>query len=143
MASAHRQDSGGGGMNTHVVDGPGFHIRFDDEADYLRAYVFDGTDSLEVSMALWRRLGEECLAGRHKRLLVLEDLASSVAVQDLEPVVDAMFEAGLAQVRVAFIEMRGDFTNHEYCEILCRERGMNKRVFTNEKEAVRWLVFGD
>jgi hypothetical protein len=130
-------------MNPRFFDGPDYRIRFDDESGYLRAYVFGGTDSLEISMHVWRRLADECRAGQHKRLLVLEDLAASVAVQDIEPLIDVMFDAGLAQVRVAFIELRGDFSHNEHCEILCRERGMVNRTFSNEKDAVRWLVFGD
>ena len=36
--------------NTRVVEGPGFRICFDDEPDYLRAYVFDGADSQAFSL---------------------------------------------------------------------------------------------
>ena len=45
--------------NTRVMAGPGFRVCFDDEPDYLRAYVFDGSDSLEVSSAMWQILGDE------------------------------------------------------------------------------------
>ena len=76
--------------NTRVVNGPGFRICYDDEPDYLRAYVFDGTDSQDVSIAMWRMLAGECHALGASRLLVLEDLLSTVEVAEIEGVIDAM-----------------------------------------------------
>ncbi len=77
--------------NTRIVPGPGFRICFDDEPGYLRAYVFDGTDSQEVSIAMWHMIAAECDAVQASRLMVLEDLRSTVEMPDLEPVVDAQF----------------------------------------------------
>ena len=128
--------------NPRVVNGPGFRICFDDEPDYLRAYVFDGTDSLEVSCAMWRMLGEECRAVSARRLLVLEDLLSTVAVADIELVVAASYEA-VADVRTAFVELRDDIQASELGETMCLERGMAVRTFSNEIEARRWLIYGD
>jgi len=129
--------------NTRVVAGPGFRICFDDEPDYLRAYVFDGTDSLEVSSAMWRMLGDECRATGAQRLLVLEDLLSTVDVPDIRQVVDAMFDAGLAGVRIAFVELRDDIEGSELGESLCLEGGMTIRVVSQEPIARRWLIYGD
>ena len=61
-----------------VAEGRGFRIRFDLHPRYLRAYVHDGMDSLDVSIAIWRMLAEQCRAHRMKRLLVLEDLSGTV-----------------------------------------------------------------
>ena len=129
--------------NTRVVAGPGFRICFDDEPDYLRAYVFDGTDSLEVSTRLWQRLGEECRAVGARKLLVLEDLLSTVEVPEIDQVVDAIFAAGLGDVRLAFVELRDDIQGSEFGESLCLERGMVVRIFSQETQARRWLVYGD
>lgn len=128
--------------NTRIVAGPGFRIRFDDESGYLRGYVFDGTDSREVSMAMWSMLAAECRATGDTRLLVLEDLLSTVDPPEIESVVDSMCHAGLGGVRIAFVELRDDIQGSEYGEIMCRERGMDIRVFSNETEARRWLVYG-
>lgn len=129
--------------NTRVVAGPGFRICFDDEPDYLRAYVFDGSDSLEVSIAMWRILGEECRATGARRLLVLEDLLSTVEVPQIGQVVDAIFDAGLAGVRLAFVELRDDIEGSELGESMCLERGMSIRIFAQESPARRWLIYGD
>jgi hypothetical protein len=128
--------------NTRVVAGPGFRVCFDDEPDYLRAYVFDGTDSLEVSTAMWRMLGEECRATGARRLLVLEDLLSTVEVPEIAQVVDSIFDAGLGGVRMAFVELRDDIQGSEIGESMCLERGMTLRIFAQEPEARRWLVYG-
>jgi hypothetical protein len=128
--------------NTRVVTGPGFRICFDDEPDYLRAYVFDGTDSLAVSNAMWRVLGHECRTGAVRRLLVLEDLLSTVETMEIEQVVDTMFAAGLIDVRIAFVELRDDIQGSEIGETMCLERGMNIRIFSQETEARRWLIYG-
>ena len=128
--------------NTRVMAGPGFRVCFDDEPDYLRAYVFDGTDSLAVSTAMWRILGEECRAAKSTRLLVLEDLLSTVDVPEIGQVVDTVIESGLRDVRMAFVELRDDIQGSEIAESLCLERGMSIRIFSEESEARRWLIYG-
>lgn len=129
--------------NTRVAEGPGFRICFDDEPDYLRAYVFDGTDSQEVSIAMWRMLAAECEAKQATRLLVLEDLLSTVDVPEIEGVIEAMDAAGLGKVRMAFVELRDDIQGSEIGESMCLERGMTIRIFTQEAHARRWLIYGD
>ena len=128
--------------NTRVVRGPGFRICFDDEPDYLRAYVFDGTDSLEVSLAMWRIMAAECQATGSTRLLVVEDLLSTVDPAGIEMVVDAISSMSVAELRVAFVELREDIQGAELGEILCQERGIMGRVFSHEADARRWLLFG-
>ncbi|RZA18561.1 MAG: hypothetical protein EOP93_10930, partial [Lysobacteraceae bacterium] len=124
--------------NPRVAVGPGFRICFDDEPDYLRAYVFDGTDSLAVSVAMWGMLAAECRKQGADRLLVLEDLLSTVEGAEIDGVVDAMERAGLERVRIAFVELRDDIEGNELGEIMCRERGMTIRTFTQEPQARRW-----
>lgn len=128
--------------NTRVVPGPGFRICFDDAAGYLRAYVFDGSDSLDVSIAMWRMLADECEATEATHLLVLEDLLSTVDVPEIDAVVDAIFDAGLEKVRIAFVELRDDIQGSELAEIMCLERGMTIRLFSHEADARHWLLFG-
>lgn len=128
--------------NTRVVPRPGFRICFDDESGYLRAYVFDGIDSLDVSTAMWRMLGAECSTTGATRILVLEDLHSTVEVAEISAVVDAIQDAGLGAVKLAFVELRDDIQGSELAEIYCRERGMEARIFSLEDEARRWLLYG-
>ena len=127
--------------NGRVVEGPGFRIRYDDEPSYLRAHVFGGTDSVQVSVAMWRMLAAECSAVGATRLLVLEDLASTVEVQDIGAVVEGIAQAGMARTRTAFVELRDDVQGSELGEILLQERGITCRTFANEAEARHWLLY--
>lgn len=126
-----------------MVPGPGFRICFDQHPDFLRAYVFDGTDSLDVSLAMWRMLAAECEASSSTRLLVLEDLRSTIDRAGVEVVVEAISKLDVSTLRVAFVELREDIQGAEFGEILCMERGIKVRVFSHEADARNWLVYGD
>lgn len=128
---------------SRLIDGPGFRIRFDDEPGYLRAHVHDGTDSLEVSLAMWRMLGEECRVRAATRLLVLEELQGTVDTVNSGQIIDAMVEAGFIGVRIAFVELLDDIQGNEVAETLCLERGIITRIFSEENAARRWLLYGD
>jgi hypothetical protein len=128
--------------NTRVVNGPGFRICYEDEPGYLRAYVFDGTDSLQVSIAMWRMIVSECNAVGATRVLVVEDLRGTVDTADFDVLVEAILEAGLGRVRCAFVELRDDIQGSELVEIMLRERGIESRIFSSEDDARRWLVYG-
>jgi hypothetical protein len=126
-----------------IVEGPGFRIRFSNEDGYLRAHVFDGSDSQQVSIAMWTLLGEQCRLTGASRLLVLEELQETVEVGEIVPIIDAMQNSGLATVRVAFVELQDDIAGSEYGEILCLERGMTVHSFSDEGDARRWLLYGN
>lgn len=128
---------------SRIVDGPGFRIRYDNQPGYLRAHVYDGVDSRQVSVAMWRMLADECRANGATRLLLLEELRGSIDRGELEETIDAMDHAGLAAFRIAFVELLDDIEGNEYGEILCRERGIIVRVFSDEDTARRWLLYGD
>ena len=129
--------------NSRVLEGPGFQVRFDNERTHLRAHVFGGTDSLQVSLAMWQMLGAECQAVGATRLLVLEELEATVDVADIDLVIDAMASAGLASVRIAFVELLDDVEGNEHAEIVGLERGFVIRIFTREDPARHWLLYGD
>lgn len=128
--------------NARVITGPGFSIRFSDEPGYLRAHVFEGTDSLAVSIAMWQMLGEECHRAGATKLLVLEELQGTVDLEDVEQVIQAMVDAGFASVKIAFVELLDDIQGSEHGEILCLERGIVIHTFSSEHPAFRWLLYG-
>ncbi len=126
-----------------VIDGPGFKVRYANEQGYLRAHVYDGIDSRQVSVAMWTMLADECRVRGATRLLLLEELQGSVDRGEIEETIEAMDHAGLAAFRIAFVELLDDIEGNEYGEILCRERGIIVRVFNDEDSARRWLLYGD
>ena len=128
--------------NTRVVNGPGFKVCYEDEAGYLRAYVFDGTDSVDTSIAMWRMLAAEGAAVGATRMLILEDLVSTVGLEDLAAVIDGIESAGMGRFRSAFVELRDDIQGSELGEIMLQERGITIRIFSNETEARHWLLYG-
>ena len=128
--------------NTRVVNGPGFKVCYEDEPGYLRAYVFDGTDSVDISIAMWRMLAAEGAAVGATRMLILEDLVSTVELQDLATVIDAIESSGMGRFRSAFVELRDDIQGSELGEIMLQERGITIRIFSNETEARHWLLYG-
>ena len=127
--------------NTRVVNGPGFKVCYEDEPGYLRAYVFDGTDSVDISIAMWRMLAAEGGAVGATRMLILEDLVSTVGLDDLAKVIDAIEAAGMGRFRSAFVELRDDIQGSELGEIMLQERGITIRIFANENEAPHWLLY--
>lgn len=128
--------------NTRVVNGPGFKVCYEDEPGYLRAYVFDGTDSVDVSIAMWRMLASEGAAVGTTKMLILEDLVSTVELDDLAKVIDGIEAAGMGRFRSAFVELRDDIQGSELGEIMLQERGITIRIFSNENEARHWLLYG-
>ena len=129
-------------MAAQLLQGEGFKIQVEPHAGYLRAHVFDGTDSLQVSIAMWKMLGEQCRHYRAERLLVLEDLADTVEHADIDEVVRAMARFGFAGIRIAFVELRDDFPGNEHAEILAADHDIRVMVFSNETAARRWLLYG-
>ena len=129
--------------NTRVVNGPGFKVCYEDEPGYLRAYVFDGTDSVAISIAMWRMLAAEGAAVGATKMLILEDLVSTVGLEDLGTVIDGIEAAGMGRFRSAFVELRDDIQGSELGESMCLERGMVIRIFSQEPQARRWLIYGD
>lgn len=128
--------------NTRVVNGPGFKVCYEDEPGYLRAYVFDGTDSVAISIAMWRMLAAEGAAVGATKMLILEDLVSTVGLEDLGTVIDGIEAAGMGRFRSAFVELRDDIQGSELGEIMLQERGITIRIFSNENEARHWLWYG-
>ncbi|MFC7300957.1 hypothetical protein [Cognatiluteimonas weifangensis] len=126
-----------------LLQGEGFKIGVEWHGSYLRAHVFDGVDSLPVSIAMWTQLAELCRQYSAQRLLVLEDLEDTVEIVDIDRIIEAMLQLGFGDIRIAFVELRGDMSGNEHGEILAVERGVAVRVFGNETQARRWLLYGE
>lgn len=127
-----------------VLQGEGFKVEVEvnRHEGYLRAYVFDGTDSRAVSVALWALLGAQCRQYAMQRLLVVEDLEDTISTTDIDVVIDTMVDNGFAGIRTAFVELRDDYPVNEQGGILALEQGIIAQVFSNEIEARRWLLYG-
>ena len=86
---------------------------------------------------------EQCALHGVKRLLVVEDLASTVDRDDIDKVIDAMADFGFGGIRTAFVEMQDDIQGSELGQILASERGVTIHVTTDEVTARHWLMYGE
>ena len=129
-------------MKRHI-DGDGFQIELETQRNYLRAFVHGGEDSVEVSMAYWRLLGEACRSFAARRLLVVEDLVPWQASEsDFERVIEMTRRIGLDQVQVAYTSLQAPLDLNEMGVIVGMEKGMWMRLFSSERDAVLWLGTG-
>ncbi|MUV14474.1 hypothetical protein [Noviluteimonas gilva] len=127
----------------HDAQGHAFKVRFEQHHGYLRAYVHEGRDSLEVSTAMWHLLGQHCRTHGATRLLVVEDLDGTVPLEQIDDVIAAMADAGFAAIRTAFVELQDDLQGSEHGSILASERGVNVYVTNDEFVARHWLMYGE
>ena len=119
MAGAHRENPGGGRVIApilveHDAQGQAFKVRFEQHHGYVRAYVHEGRDSLEVSTAMWHLLGTHCRTHGATRLLVVEDLDGTVPLEQIDDVIAAMADAGFGAIRTAFVELQDDLQGSEH-----------------------------
>jgi hypothetical protein len=141
-----RQDPGGGGLTARpssVLEGDGFRINLESNPGFLRAHVTGGEDSLEVSLAIWRLLGNECRLRGASRLLVVEDLRGRLTPAEVGVMVETLYAEGFPDVRIAFVELAGSLAAGEHGEILAIELGFTVQAFSREADARHWLLYGD
>ncbi|HEY4555135.1 MAG TPA: hypothetical protein VIG68_01685 [Lysobacter sp.] len=130
-------------MDGELLQGDGFSVRIERQDGYLRAHVFGGRDSLEVSIAMWTLIAAQCRRLGERRLLVVEDLESALDVGEVEQLVEAVIDLGFRGMQVAFVDLRQTSGATEHGEILAVERGVSARVFSSERAARNWLHLGD
>ncbi|HWT16124.1 MAG TPA: hypothetical protein VN581_10100 [Patescibacteria group bacterium] len=131
-------------MTPQRIEGPGFTIDLEERADFLRAVVHGGEDTLAVSTAYWNLLGAECKRRRAKAILVVEDLDPwpDAGPEVFEAVTDAMVVAGFGDIRCAFVDLREEVEANEFGMIVGAGKGLTIMMFSNESYAERWLRFG-
>ena len=132
------------GRNTPaLLQGEGFRIDLQPQPGFLRAHVTGGEDSLAVSLAIWRLLGEECRARGTTHLMVVEELAGTLSLDEVGTMIETLHAEGFPDVRIAFVDLAGSLSVGEHGEILAIERGFAVQAFLHEAEARHWLLYGE
>ena len=126
-----------------VLEGEGFRIRLEPQPGFLRAHVDGGEDSLAVSLAVWRLLGEECRARGTTHLMVVEELTGTLSLDEVGVMIETLHAEGFPDVRIAFVDLAGNLSVGEHGEILAIERGFAVQAFPREAEARHWLLYGE
>lgn len=131
-------------MPTEYLHGPGFSIALDERPGFLHALVSGEEDTLAVSIAYWSAIGKVCQQRGARSILVIENLPpfDDPRPEVFEAVTDAMANAGLRGVRVAFVDAREEVQANEYGMLIGAEKGLSIMMFSNESYAERWLRFG-
>lgn len=127
----------------HCVRGDGFVLTFSWHGDHLRAQVDGEHDTFQISLGYWTLIAQECHRRAVQRVLVVENIVEAGNPIDLPQLVDAVVALGFRDIRVAFVDLiDAHLKAMEHGEILARERGIIGRVFSDERDALRWLRHG-
>ncbi|WP_166212608.1 hypothetical protein [Cognatiluteimonas telluris] len=108
----------------------------------LRAHV-DGDRTLESTLGYWQQIAQRNAQLHLRRLLVVDELeGDELAPEQWLALVESMVGSGLEHVRIAHAKPRG-VGQAEYCEIYANAAGFTARTFDDERQAERWLRYGD
>ena len=118
-------------------------MAFEDRPGFLKATVSGPRDSLDISLAYWQAIADECSQRGRAKVLVVEDLGDHVGERDMPALVDRVLAMGFDRIQVAFVVSRLErLAEMEHGEILALERGAHGRVFANVGPAEHWLRHG-
>jgi hypothetical protein len=127
---------------TLSMGGKPYSITFELRPDYLYAYIQGDNDNYEISNAYWLEVSIECAKHRAEKLLVDEDLASSM------PSMSEVFQGasersfmGLAGLKIAFVDRHSDQQEQNlFGELVATNRGLFCKVFSNFADGESWLM---
>lgn len=117
-----------------------YTIQFDNQPEYLSAYVSGEKDSLEISRQFWREIADECKKVKCKKLLVVEDIVEIVSEADMYLIASEIPQVFYG-VRVAFVDVHLDHKSlNEFGEIVAINRGVSGKIFNDVEAAKKWLL---
>ena len=120
---------------------PTFDISFEHELDYLRAEITGERDSYEVTVAYWRRIGEELARTGHKKVLVIEMLKENIEIIDAVRAIHERDASIFAGVKIAFFDMKKDHSpTNSYGAAAAAKLGYRVEVFSDIYKAKEWLL---
>lgn len=132
----HREDTG-----DHA---PAYELSFTPCDGFLRVQVSGDIDAQDVRIAYWREIVATARARSQRKLLVLDRKKGRPADPGELAEMAALFSADAVHVdRIALVEPTTAFLQAmEHAEIQGRSAGINLRIFGDEANAERWLLFG-
>jgi len=116
-------------------------LQYEHRDGYL--YVrLEGPLSVENVRQAFTQIAEQCKQHGYRRALTdtraLEGNLSTFDVYELGAAIGSM---GLtAMERVAVLDYKRPDNQHDFAELVVRNRGVDLRVVTDEDEAIRWLM---
>jgi uncharacterized radical SAM superfamily Fe-S cluster-containing enzyme len=122
-----------------------FEIAFTQVDCGLRAYVTGINGTLETTLSYWRRIAAEARRIHPAALLVVDAIyGEPPPPEHLWQVVLAMKDEGVSHLRVAYVaEDVAQIPQIELAVLMANENGFNMRIFSEEREALQWLRYGE
>lgn len=117
-----------------------YEIKFEQRAEYLYAYVSGERDSLEISLAFWREIAEECRKTGARKVLIEEDIKEAVSMLEMYQIAAEIPRLGFSNVLIAFVDRYLEQQSlNQFGEIVATNRGLRGKIFNNAPEAENWL----
>ena len=122
-----------------------FEIAFTQVDRSLRAYVTGINGTLETTLSYWRQIAAEVRRIQPAALLVVDAIyGEPPPPEHLQEVVLAMKDEGISHLRVAYVaDDVAQIPQIELAVLMANENGFKVRIFSEEREAVSWLRYGE
>jgi uncharacterized radical SAM superfamily Fe-S cluster-containing enzyme len=122
-----------------------FEVAFTQVDCGLRAYVTGINGTLETTLSYWRQIAAEARRTDPAALLVVDAIyGEPPPPEHLHEVVLAMKDEGVSHLRVAYVaEDVAQIPQIELAVLMANENGFKVRIFSEEREAVSWLRYGE
>lgn len=118
-----------------------YELTLEPRDGYLRAFVRGNLAAPETRVEAWTEIIAHCRAGTWKKLLVVQISPGNSTPTDAFVSSRGIAAIGLDGIKIAFADLDpANFENNQFGETVAANRGVNARVFTNEDEALEWLI---
>ena len=118
-----------------------YTVKFEHRQGYLYAYGKAEQDSFEVSLGFWTEIAAYCKANHFSKVLVEEDFETDNEIIDTYEIVSQGHKVGFTRIKIAFVDRHNSqMNNNLFGETVARNRGIQGKVFSNIKEAEKWLL---
>ena len=116
-------------------------LKFEARPDYLYAFVTGEQDSLEGSRKVWSKISEECRAHGWHKVLVEEEIETTIEVTEIYDLCAELVELGFENVQIAFVDrVAAQSDDNLFAEDVAVNRGIWGRFFSTVEEAEAWLL---
>jgi len=118
-----------------------YEIRFEHREGYLYVYGQAMRDSFDTSLGFWMDIATYCKENNISRVLVEEDFGTDNSMMDTYEIMIQGQKVGFIGVKVAFVDRHPEHMDTNlFAETVAQNRGLIAKVFTNVKDAEKWLL---
>ncbi len=124
-----------------VVKEKPYTLSFADRPGYLYAYVEGDHDSYDISRAFWLEIAEESARRGARKILIDENIEEGASVAEVFQLATEIPQMGFGAARIAFVDRYLDQNDiNEFGELVAVNRGLNGKLFNDERTAEEWLL---